>query len=1034
MHKIKAKRRKIITILAAWLICMGLSGVLMIRISKRDISREARHEMISQMNLVAKNIPALLQNDYYSYLTSMEINQSKVQALSFGLKDKEDLAEVKDFLDDFAREADIDGMAMYDRSGKLLYITEDYKEPVLDREAFERCWKDDLDESLYDYISGLDAYRSYCFSADVYKNDHKNQYSFLKAGNGQWLCLIDSGHSSQERIIREEFDWREALQLITVGENGQLIAVEENTGMLLSFYDAAFENKSVELLNIRAEGQDQAATWNELQEMFKKPNQIIRIEMDGDDYYAARLKVEDLLLLELLPTDELDDVTDSGIRIRILLLCLMTGIFGLYIFFHISDGIEAAPENRTRLKWNHELYVKLSACGILIGAAMFLMCLCLEFLLINAETYQYGSNTVDESSMTYRETEAVKNSLNNWFSECYLTRGRIAGTILSRAERGNVTWEYLQELSDCLNIRYIYVFDAKGRIKSTNSPYDHLSLERKISSFHELLEGRPEMIGEMIMNGVSDDPFLCAGVSMRDEAHKFLGGVLILNDLEELEEISASFRLTNYLEQLLLKKDTRILVVNEEDKIIVYNAEMSDGSLRTRFNSYDLVDIPFKEVFQNAVEFMDDYDGSRYLLGEKYFVFIRRNGGYFFIAAVPWYTIGVKNVARAVLTTAAALLIMLLLGLLSCVNRAGDFCMQAVSADEVFHDFDVEEPSGNGMESQSAVTRTVIDSLVNRNKPSFEDRWPQDATRWRDKTSDQKFSIILWLVLILVFVGVFVNAVIAGEESLWFYVLDGDWDPGLNIHSVTACLLYICVLVLVKKLLHKILYLAARVANSEGESICQFIDSSLGYILGIAGIIVCLSIIGVNTATISLTAGVTGLLFSIGCQSIVADILAGFLMAFEGDINVGDFLFFDGKPADVLNIGVRTTKLKFFSEVTVVRNNDFRNYVLRPADKDARVAVMLFIDLNESLEHVESILTRELPEAHDRIAQLTGVKITGPDYRGVNSISEKGMELLFELMCPGKDAYPLLLALNRELKLIFDRHDIRIALPHVVVR
>ena len=105
-------------------------------------------------------------------------------------------------------------------------------------------------------------------------------------------------------------------------------------------------------------------------------------------------------------------------------------------------------------------------------------------------------------------------------------------------------------------------------------------------------------------------------------------------------------------------------------------------------------------------------------------------------------------------------------------------------------------------------------------------------------------------------------------------------------------------------------FLAARASGAQGETICMLLDSFSGYILVIAGVIICLSGCGINIAALSLTAGVAGVIFSIGCQSIVADILAGILMAFGGDVHVGDFLLYNGSPVNIQDINIRTIKLK----------------------------------------------------------------------------------------------------------------------------
>ena len=138
-----------------------------------------------------------------------------------------------------------------------------------------------------------------------------------------------------------------------------------------------------------------------------------------------------------------------------------------------------------------------------------------------------------------------------------------------------------------------------------------------------------------------------------------------------------------------------------------------------------------------------------------------------------------------------------------------------------------------------------------------------------------------------------------------------------------------------------------------GETICHLADSASGYILVIAGIFICLSKFGIDTRSLS--------------------------------------------------IGLRTTRLKFFSEVTVIRNSEFKNYVLSPADQETRVVTSIVMDIRESLERVEAILKEELPMIHERLCLLLDDPVKGPDYAGVSQIGENSVELSFNLFCKGKD-------------------------------
>ena len=99
-----------------------------------------------------------------------------------------------------------------------------------------------------------------------------------------------------------------------------------------------------------------------------------------------------------------------------------------------------------------------------------------------------------------------------------------------------------------------------------------------------------------------------------------------------------------------------------------------------------------------------------------------------------------------------------------------------------------------------------------------------------------------------------------------------------------------------------------------------------------------------------------------------------------------------------------------------------------------RVKVDVEVDLRESLEYVESVIEQELPAVRSAIEEKAGTELKEFFYRGVTRFSASGTTLSFVAMTPVWYFFEVDLAMNRELKLMFDRNSIRIALPQVVVR
>ena len=231
------------------------------------------------------------------------------------------------------------------------------------------------------------------------------------------------------------------------------------------------------------------------------------------------------------------------------------------------------------------------------------------------------------------------------------------------------------------------------------------------------------------------------------------------------------------------------------------------------------------------------------------------------------------------------------------------------------------------------------------------------------------------------------------------------------------------------------MYLIARASGSHIETICHLLNSFIKYATFIAGVFICISIFNVNMSVeFSVSAGVVSVIVSIACQSIFADIFAGIFMVFEGVVTAGEYVYFNNRYGSIINIGIRTTQIRWFSEVMVVRNSEFKNYVNIPSLENDRLDVTVCIDFNESLARVESIFLEEFEDMHQRFVDLTGdTGLAGPEYMGVQKFTDNGVGLRFAIYTKGCNMGILNREFHRELKMMFERNNIRFALPQIVV-
>ena len=198
------------------------------------------------------------------------------------------------------------------------------------------------------------------------------------------------------------------------------------------------------------------------------------------------------------------------------------------------------------------------------------------------------------------------------------------------------------------------------------------------------------------------------------------------------------------------------------------------------------------------------------------------------------------------------------------------------------------------------------------------------------------------------------------------------------------------------------------------------------FILAIIGI---LSAWGVDTTTLLISAGILGLIIGLGAQSLIADIIAGMFIVFDGEYRVGDIIVVDGWRGTVMEIGIRTTKIIDAGGNIKYINNSTIRAVVNQSQELSVVTTELSIFYDEDIERVELLIKDYLPKIKERVPYI----VEGPYYKGLNSMGSSSVNLLFLAKCNEVDFYPAKRGLNREVYRMANELGIQIPYDQIVI-
>ncbi len=217
--------------------------------------------------------------------------------------------------------------------------------------------------------------------------------------------------------------------------------------------------------------------------------------------------------------------------------------------------------------------------------------------------------------------------------------------------------------------------------------------------------------------------------------------------------------------------------------------------------------------------------------------------------------------------------------------------------------------------------------------------------------------------------------------------------------------------------------------SNKAKTILGLIKSIIKWVVIIIAILLVLGAFGVDTSTLLASAGILALVIGLGAQSLIADIIAGFFIVFEGEYEVGDIITIDGFRGTVSDIGIRVTKvMDAGGNVKIINNSDIKNIINQTSELSYAKCTMS-IDYGEDLKRVEEVFKQNIERLKKNVIGM----VDDPIYKGVSELGSSSVNLLFIAKCKESDIYQVQRDMNRELYLIFNENNITIPFNQITV-
>lgn len=289
--------------------------------------------------------------------------------------------------------------------------------------------------------------------------------------------------------------------------------------------------------------------------------------------------------------------------------------------------------------------------------------------------------------------------------------------------------------------------------------------------------------------------------------------------------------------------------------------------------------------------------------------------------------------------------------------------------------------------------------------------------------------LIILFVVILVLSIVFPDSIFANCMSLVGRTSYLGVDFMNILERLLGTVFYFALFIGLEILIRLIIDIATNKANNKVKTISRLIGSTIKYGCSLVFLFLALTLWGVDTTALLVSAGIIALVIGLGAQSLISDIIAGINIVFEGEYHVGDVVFIDGFRGTIEEIGLTLTKIVDAGGNRKCINNSKISTVVNLSSDDSLAIVVFSIEYSEDLRKVEKIFADNKENIRKEVPEL----LETPRYLGVDALSASSVDLKFVAKVNEGDRFSAQRALTRALYLMFADNGIYVPYNQLVL-
>lgn len=214
------------------------------------------------------------------------------------------------------------------------------------------------------------------------------------------------------------------------------------------------------------------------------------------------------------------------------------------------------------------------------------------------------------------------------------------------------------------------------------------------------------------------------------------------------------------------------------------------------------------------------------------------------------------------------------------------------------------------------------------------------------------------------------------------------------------------------------------------RTIVELLKNIFKYVIGIIVILFILNLYGYDVKALVAGLGILATVLGLALQDTLKDFIGGITIIIENYFVTGDIVEYNGFTGTVIELTLKSTKIKSPSGNVLIISNRNINEVINLSQKVATIFVHIPIAYEEDVLSVEKIINNKILKEANKIE---GVTKNSSKYHGISKLDSSSVNYLISVDCKQDKRWQIERELLRISLILLNQNNIKIPYEQVEV-